>query len=206
MKILVNTRSLLATLDQEVDGMAFDASDKNRISAALFDVALDHAEGIVLLLENKIYASAYSLSRSLFETFVRATWIQHCATDSEVNRVIKKDEFKLTFGEMLDAVEKRREWGKTLTIMKQQVWKSMNSYTHGGLQIVSRRFKGDYIEHVVDENEIMGLLQIVGAVSFLSFTQMVEMSNAPNKKDEVLNRLLEDLSIWCFTDKKERMR
>lgn len=112
MKILVNTRSLLATLDQEVDGMAFDASDKNRISAALFDVALDHAEGIVLLLENKIYASAYSLSRSLFETFVRATWIQHCATDSEVNRVIKKDEFKLTFGEMLDAVEKKAGVGE----------------------------------------------------------------------------------------------
>ena len=202
MKILSNVRNLLATIDKEVDGMGFEGIDRNIISGAQFDVALDHAKGIIILLENQIYASAYALARSLFEIFVRAGWMRHCATDSEVELIIKKDEFRLEFGAMLDALEKNREWPKALTYLKKQVWKTMNSYTHGGLQIVSRRLKNSYIEHIVDENEVAGLLQIVGAIAFLSFTQMVEMSNAPEKKSEVLRRLLDDLSVWCFPNHK----
>jgi hypothetical protein len=198
MKILENTRNLLAIIDREVDGMEFEASDRNRVSGALFDIAHDHAKAIVVLLENKIYASVYALARPLFESFVRAAWVQHCASDDEIAHLIKKDEVKLTFGQMLGAVEKNRQWEETLTQVKRRMWKSMHSYTHGGLQLISRRFKDKFLEPNFDELEIMGLLQLVAIISFLSFTEIVGMSGTANEKDKVLNQLYDSMCSWCF--------
>jgi hypothetical protein len=202
MNILANTRNLLAIIDKEVDGIEFEANDRNRLSGALFDVALDHAKGIVVLLENNIYASAYALGRPLFECFVRAAWIQHCARDDDIAQVITKDEFKLNFGEMLNAIEKKQEWPKTLTELKKNVWKSMHSYTHGGLQLVSRRFKDGFVEHDVDEKEIDSLLRIVALISFLSFSAAVGMNKGENK-NKILNELFED-SSWLFNNQINR--
>lgn len=198
MKILENTRNLLAIIDREVDGMEFESSDRNRVSGALFDIAHDHAKAIVVLLENKIYASVYALARPLFESFVRAAWVQHCASDDEIAHLIKKDEVKLTFGQMLGAVEKNRQWEETLTQVKRRVWKSMHSYTHGGLQLISRRFKDKFLEPNFDELEIMGLLQLVAIISFLSFTEIVSMSGTANEKDKVLDQLYDSMCSWCF--------
>jgi len=196
---------LLAIIDKEVDGIEFEAGDRNRVSGALFDVALDHAKAIVVLLENKIYASVYALARPLFECFVRATWVQHCASYGEIAHLIKKDEFKLNFRQMLDAVEKNRQWEETLTQVKRGVWKSMHSFTHGGLQLISRRFKDESLEHNYDELEIIGLLQLVALISFLSFTEIVGMSGAANEKDKVLNQLYDSMCSWCFNQSVNQM-
>jgi len=202
-EMLSNTRNLLATVDKEIEGIELDSSDRNILSGSLFDVALDHAKAIVTLLENNIYASAYALARPLFESFVRAAWIQHCASDSEITLIIKKDEFRLSFGKMLDAVENEREWPNTLTELKKSVWNSMHSYTHGGLQLVSRRIKNGSIEHDVNRQEIAGLLQIVALISFLSFNEAVVMSKG-GEKDKVLNDLYQALSSWCFNIQTNR--
>ena len=198
MEFLENTRNLLTIIDKEVDGIEFEASDRNRVSGALFDIAHDHAKAIVVLLENKIYASVYALARPLFESFVRAAWVQHCASDDDIAHLIKKDKFKLNFGQMLDAVEKNRQWEETLTQVKRGVWKSMHSYTHSGLQLISRRFKDEFLEHNFDELEIIGLLQLVALISFLSFTEIVGMSGTANEKDKVLNQLYDSMCSWCF--------
>jgi len=204
-EILTNTRNLLATIDKEIEGIELDSNDRNVLSGSLFDVVLDHSKAIVLSLENKIYASAYALARPLFESFVKAAWIQHCASDSEITLIIERDKFKLSFGKMLDAVENEREWPKTLTELKASVWNSMHSYTHGGLQLISRRLKNGFIEHDVDEQEVAGLLQIVALISFLSFNEAVGMSKG-GEKYKVLSDLYQDLSSWCFTLQPNRHR
>ncbi len=202
-EMLANTRNLLASIDKEIEGIELDSSDRNILSGSLFDVALDHAKAIVILLENNIYASAYALARPLFESFVRAAWIQHCASDGEITRIVKKDKFRLSFGEMLVAVENEREWPNTLTELKKSMWNSMHSYTHGGLQLVSRRIKNGFIGHDVDEQEVAGLLQILAVISFLSFNEAAGMSKG-EKKDRVLNDLYQDLSSWCFNIQTNR--
>ena len=99
---------------------------------------------------------------------------------------------------MLVAVEKNRQWEETLTQVKRHVWKSMQSYTHGGLQLISRRFKDKFLEPNFDELEIIGLLQLVALISFLSFTEIVSISGTTNKKDKVLNQLYDSMCSWCF--------
>lgn len=199
---LANTRKTLAVIDEEVEGVGFEATIRNKLSAALFDIAHDHAKAIVILLEppTPIYASVYALLRPLKESFVRAAWIQHCASDNDINNIVKKDKFSLSYGEMLSAVEKRRGWENTLTQLKKSVWNSMHSYTHGGTQLIFRRFKDTYVEHNVDEQEIIGILQLVNLIAFLSLNEMIGLSIGDDKKHKILNDLLEDLCQWCFTD------
>lgn len=136
------TRKILAEIDQELEDLPYRANDRNNLSAALFKIAFDHAKSITVLLENAIYPSAYALSRPMFESFVRAAWIQHCATDDQIEKIIKRDEFPLNFGQMLEKVEKFRDWEKTLSCIKKIAMSNMHSYTHGGMQIITRMFSG----------------------------------------------------------------
>lgn len=166
----------------------------------MFDIAQAHAKAIVILLEAPIYASAYALVRPLIESFVKAAWIQHCSSDDDIKDIVKKDDFPLSFGEMLSAVEEKQGWEKTLTQLKKSAWKSIHSYTHGGMQLISRRFKDAYVEHNVDEEEIIGILQLVNLIAFLSLNEMIGMSIGYDKEHKALNYILEDLCQWCFTD------
>ncbi len=194
-----NTRNLLSLIDEKTDLLGFTvSSDREVISGALLDICLDHAKGIVITLENELYAPSYALVRPLFESFVRATWIQHCARDSEIADVKKKDKFKLSHGEMLEAVEKDRQWESTLSQAKLSSWKALNSYTHGGMQIVVRRLNENFIEHNKNEDELIGILQFVCIISFLALNQMVGMSIGFNKENEFLANLLDNLCKWCF--------
>ena len=107
------TRQILSDIDRELEGLSYDANDRNNLSAALFDIAIDHAKSIIVLLESSLYSSAYALTRPMFESFVRAAWLQHCASDKQIQKIIKKDEFPLNFGQMLEEVEKIRNWSET---------------------------------------------------------------------------------------------
>jgi hypothetical protein len=192
MNRLSETRKILAIIDKQVDGIEVAASDRNMLSGALLDITRDHAKAIVVSLENKLYASAYALQRSLFECFVRGAWIQRCASEEEIARVIRKDKFKLKFGAMLDAVEEKQEWGTTLSLAKATYLHYMNSYTHGGFQLIARRFKDGCIEHNVNEEEIADILLYVATISVLSFCEILAMTGDDEGSKE-LNEIWEIL-------------
>lgn len=99
---------------------------------------------------------------------------------------------------MLEAVEKDRQWESTLSQAKLSSWKALNSYTHGGMQIVVRRLNENFIEHNKNEDELIGILQFVCIISFLALNQMVGMSIGFNKENEFLANLLDNLCKWCF--------
>lgn len=202
MKKLNHARKLLAKIDQEIDGVELSSNDdRNRISGALFDIVLDHAKAIIVLFENKIYPSAFALARPLFEGFVRASWLLNCATDDDIDHFIKKDKFKHSLGEMLEFVEKKKDWPETLTQAKKKVWNAMHSYTHGGLNQVTRRIKSSTIEPVIDEKEIDELICFSELISFLSFCEMIEMSKVKSCKNEGLKSMMESV----FTSPQSRV-
>jgi hypothetical protein len=99
---------------------------------------------------------------------------------------------------MLETVEKERKWEKTLSQVKQTAWKAMNSYTHGGIQLVGRRLNENFIEHNEDEEELIGILQFVCIISFLALSEMFGMSNGFDKENKFLTDLLDNLCKWCF--------
>jgi hypothetical protein len=196
------TRTILSKIDNELEGLSYDANDRNNLSSALFDIAIDHSKSIIILLENGIYSSAYSLVRPMFESFVRAAWVQHCATDEQIKKVITKDKFPLSLGEMLDAVEKDRDWSRTLSKIKESAITNMHSYTHGGMQLIARRFTGSELVHIPDPEEVNELLKFLAIMSFLSFNEMVLISKS-TEKDGFAKEIYKEISIKLFPIKRK---
>lgn len=198
-----NLRNLLGKIDRELDGLSYVSDDRNNLSAALFDVAIEHSKAIVVLIENSLNASSYALVRPLFESFIRAAWIQHCACDEQIARLKKKDKFPLSLGEMLESVEKVKKWPGTLGNIKKAALKNMHSYTHGGTQLVSRRFKNDELVHTIDNEEIDEVKKFVALIAFLSFNNIVVIAKT-SKKNDLIKELYDDICRWCFPNNDER--
>jgi len=194
-------RQLLTLIYKEIDRMEFSSSDRDRISVALFDIVLDHANAIIILFKNKLSASALALARSLFEGFIRACWILNCASDSDVNCFIKKDQLKHSFYKMVKDVEKKKNWS-TFSQVKKDVWNAMHSYTHGGMYQISRRIKGSSIESIINEEEIEELTYFASLIAFLSFSEIISISKVTNKEEkekilkkfEMVRKLMESIN------------
>lgn len=192
-----NLRNLLAKIDIELSGLSYIADGRNDLSTALFDVAIEHSKAIVVLIENSLYASSYALVRPMFESFIRAAWIQYCACDEQIALIREKDDFPLSLGRMLESVEEAKSWPGTLSNIKKVAIKNMHSYTHGGFQLIARRFKNGDLVHAIDNDELNGVKQFVAIIAFLSFNEIVFIAKAPNK-DNFIKELYDDVCRWYF--------
>ncbi len=187
-------KELLEKFKFEMDGVALNNNDKNILSAALFDISLDHSRAILKLLdaEDPNCASAYALVRPMFECFIRASWIFDCSTISEIEYIKKRDKFPFRYTQMISAVEKSNNWPETLTLAFKRGKKYFHSFTHGGMQIISRRFQDNYIIHNIDKNEIQDLLRFIVLISFLSFIGIVRISGS-NEKNSFIERTFKEI-------------
>ncbi|MBU4345536.1 MAG: hypothetical protein KKB05_01925 [Proteobacteria bacterium] len=192
-----NLRNLLGKIDRELSGLNYVSNDRNNISAALFDVAIEHSKAIIILFENSLYASSYALVRPLFESFIRAAWIQYCACDDQIAILKDKDNFPLRLGEMLESVEKVKNWPGTLSNIKKAALKNMHSYTHGGTQLVARRFNNGDLIHAIDRDEIDEVIKFVALLAVLSFNSIVYISNT-SVKDDFIEEISNDVCRWYF--------
>jgi len=189
------TRSVLAKIDKATDGIEYSPSEKNNLFMALFDISLEHAKSILILIENGKFGSAYALARPLVESFIRGAWIQNCATDTEVTRLSEKDKINKDFSVLIDEVEGTTGWPNFFSWVKDNLYKNMNSYTHGGNQLVARRFSGDSLIHIPDVQEINALLGLATIVGFLCLTSI---ANHATIKD--IDNLVADLDNKIHTN------
>ena len=116
-----------------LDGAAIDASHRNRVSAGLLHLSLEHHGAIQLLISNKPhphYGSALALLRPQFESFVRGVWFHHCAREYQLTNFINNREppgiDRLILA--LEAVPGYEEG--LLKATKQKVWKTMCRFSH----------------------------------------------------------------------------
>ena len=194
---------MLAFIDPKVDEYVSTEDYRSVVAGTLFDVANEHAKGICTLFENKHDASAFALTRSLFETFIRGAWLLHCATDKEFDTFVQKDKVQLeskksfSFGDMVLAVESKLDWPSTLSETKDHVWTALNSYTHGGQFQVTRRFDGRTVQPHHDPEQVDEFVRFSAMITFLIFCQFSEISGR-TEMDQHVTDLYEQVSPWCF--------
>lgn len=203
MSLLPNYKNMLAFIDPKVHEFASAGCQRSAVAGALYDVANEHAKGICTLFENNHYASGFALTRSLFETFIRAAWLLHCATDKELDAFINKDRIELeskerfTFGDMVKAVEAARDLPATLSGIKDHAWNALNSYTHGGQFQVTRRYDGATIQPHHDPEQVEEIIRFSAMLAFLTFGEIAEMSGSEELCNYV-EELSQEVSTWCF--------
>ncbi len=176
-----------------INGVEISSDDRTRIIGALFDIVHEHHQSIILLLDNKLCASAGSLLRSIFETYVRAVWFMKCASDSDVENFLKDKFKKGSFQDRLNDIEQLEDiTPHFLSLIKQKIWGALNSYAHGGFIPVGRRFDGGEIISNHAEEEVELIERLSNVLSVLSVYKIAELCGDDNlmiEAEKLANRV-----------------
>lgn len=176
----------LAVHEKELPG-----GNRTRAAGSCFAIAQDHHHAIVLLVEHRLYASAFSLLRSAFEAYVRGQWLAHCATDRQMEKYLK-DWSPPKIDELLAAVEQTPGFSeKVLSRVKAKGWDTMCAYTHTGGLHIQRWNTSDGIEPNYAPEEILEVLAFAEFVGVMSVLGMAELANDEELALLLLNKIKE---------------
>lgn len=170
--LLKQSQRIMDDVATKLDGLEvpdLPESERLQLSCALFKLAIDHSQAIVVLVGSGCYSSALALQRPAFEAFTRGMWLKWCATDPEIIKVVEKDEF-LPMAKLVENIEANKVWRlEALKCLKEQTWSYWCSLTHGGMgQIDGQRSKsgiGSNHDHVQIRQALHGanLWQLLSA-------------------------------------------
>jgi hypothetical protein len=157
-------------LRQAIHEQELPANNRVRAAGSCYAIAQDHHHAIVLLIENRLYASSFALIRLEFEAYIRGHWLSQCATDVRIDRFIsgKKCKFLETNNLISDIEKNFKENEKTLSKIKKQGWDSMCAYTHtGGIHVqrwnTSEAIEPNYSKEEV--GEVLNFSEMFGALA-----------------------------------------
>jgi hypothetical protein len=172
-------------------------------AATLFAVALDHAQGIKFCLSNSAYPSAFALLRVLFETYIRAMWLEKCADSEQLENYINEDKLvsktngKIFFGDMVLEVEAAHELPAYFSEIKKNIWSGLNSITHSGAIQLDRNFNGSSIQHCYETDHINEAIEFSAMIACMSFAALCDLAtNATGKVES--EKLMELVQSWVF--------
>jgi hypothetical protein len=174
------------------DDITISRNDEVFVPGLLFDLVIEYQVGIAHLVSARINGPAFALVRASFEALVRGCWLQLCAAPEQIKKFTEREELPLNFGGLIEAVEQCEGFGgKVLSTLKTNSWTAMNSYTHGGMLQVSRRWKGGTIEPNYSPEEIIEVLKASGTFALMALRQIAVLGKKNELLDEVNRRLSE---------------
>ena len=157
------------------------------------DLVLEHHESTMVLLEKKLYGSAFSLVRVLFEAFFRAHWTTGCAKDADIEK-LRRQEFEFPgVGKMVSEIDTAFRTDGFFEEIKKQSWKAMNSYTHSGIRQLSRRFEQGRISPNYSEDEIKEVIDGATTAVILIARLFCVIMGKSQEADEA-NKLIENFA------------
>lgn len=131
------------------------ASNRNEVAFALLDASIEHFRGMVCLVGEGIYGSAFALLRPQYEALVRGAWLAHTATADDVGRFRNNESFEFPkLHVMLEQMEAQSlGFVEHLAGIKRRNYKRMNDLTHGGrLQAAVRCGEGEIGQRIPDKD------------------------------------------------------
>lgn len=133
-------------------------------------VLIEHQESILLLVIHENAGSASALARPVVEGAYRALWINLPATKEEVEKFNEKDKIDLEFGEIAAVLDSAYNMGDFFQDFKARTWKHLNSYTHGGMQQIGRRFVNHEVANNYNEEEMYEMTTTVTTIVLLAIS------------------------------------
>lgn len=142
-----------------VHDLDIPGDSRTRAAGSCFAIVQEHHHAIVLLIECKLFASAFALLRIEFEAYIRGEWLAQCASDSAIEAFLDakeppKIDRLLAQLEMLESFKE-----KMLSQIKEKNWRSMCGYTHTGGLHVQRWNTEDGIEANYSRTEVLEVLK-----------------------------------------------
>ncbi|MGC9996773.1 MAG: hypothetical protein ABSE79_15760 [Terriglobia bacterium] len=139
--------------------------DRNTPLIAYWSLAFDHHRGVLCLLWNKLFGSAFALVRPLVEATVRAHVVV-MGSEEDV-RKLRNDEYRTNFGTVGNQIDAFFGTGDWFESFLNRAKNALHSYTHAGLSQLGRRFSGNDVTPSYSEEEIIDLIRTSTIAAFL---------------------------------------
>lgn len=165
------------------------ATNRNRISGAFFNIALDHHVAVVFLMANYMVSPAFALARSIWEAYLRGLWAKELATDSDLGKfIVGQGDPKMV--SIIKAIKSHPDLDLENTIAKlhDEAWEPLNSYGHGGSLQVQRWITGESVEAAHTDDEVADLLRFINHVAFRACVALVELAEADHLAEVFLRK------------------
>ncbi len=156
----------------------------SRFIASYTFITMQHTESIIILLKNNKYISTSSLARPLFEALIRGTWLCHKGTEDIANKI---NEDSYTFETMnimcedIDLSIGQRHY----EIIKDKIWKALNSYTHGGTHLLSRCVTENCISPNFTDKELGEFLSSSLTSMLMMIYEYADYANNEDLRDKI---------------------
>jgi hypothetical protein len=168
----------------------FTADNRNLTVIGFISWLIEHHEAILLLTMHDMPGSASALLRPVVEGSYRALWINLPATDEEVKTFNDKDKIDLKFGDIAAALDAAYNMAGFFEGLKDRTWKHLNSYTHGGMLQIGRRFTKDEVANNYTDDEIYEMTTTATTVILLTVSSFLKR-NGHNDSGEMIQGFLE---------------
>jgi hypothetical protein len=142
----------------------FPTDERNLVVIGFISMLIEHQESLLVLVMHEKTGSAFALSRPVVEGAYRGMWLNLPATDVEVKKFIERDKIDLEFGEIAKALDTAYSTGDFFENLKTRSWKALNSYTHGGMLQIGRRYTKQELINNYSEQEIYEICSAVTTV------------------------------------------
>lgn len=190
---IVEFTKLLNCIEDEVSNVRIEHADSRiQLASTLYTIVIDHAQGIRFLIANGAYPSAFALLRVIFETYIRASWFEHCATDEQIERFICKDEIlnsykrPINFGQLVSDVDAALGTDSYFCQVKKGTWKGLNSLTHSGVQQAMRCFNGKSITYNYSPQQINEALEFALMLVGIASGSLIDLSNIVDSRQRIV--------------------
>lgn len=164
-------------------------NERQTLLIGYFDICMEHIQSIHILVNNKLFGSAFALIRPFYETYYRALWMLKLASDIEVKGIANG---KFTFPGMgskikgLDSIYTGTDFFEQL---KKNSWSAMCDYAHTGQLQLSRRWKEDELEPNYKDGEVIEVIKGTEAILLMfAYVVLKEHNYMPEAED--INSLL----------------
>ena len=185
-RLLKDSQLLMEEVATKIDGVRIrDLSGTRRlqIACALFKLAIDHGQGIVVLVNNGCNSSALALQRPCFEAFTRGLWVRWCIDDTKVIEIVETAKAGKCYEfpppeKIVTELETSGAWqSKAFKNIKQQFWSHWCGLVHGGMEQIVLQWSRSGIESNHDPDEIQQALYWANLWQLASATQFAIASD-----------------------------
>lgn len=177
---------LMDAIDTKMDGITLPGEIKDKVFFGLMHLSLEHFGAIIVLVRNKLSASAAALIRPQFEATIRALYFFECASESEVAAFTEGKE-PVTLKKMIDKLELQlQDTGCSFATYYQNTKKIMHGFTHGGLEQIGRRYSDTDLMNNFTDKEIETMIKGAQVIASLS----ASTSAAVAGKDEIAKEFI----------------
>lgn len=139
--------------------------DRNKLLIAHWSLISDFHRGILSLLMNKFFGSAFALVRSIVEAVIRAH-VVIMGSEEDLQK-LRDDNYRTNFGTVGTEIDVAFGTGSLFENFLKGAKDALHSYTHAGIHQLGRRFCGTDLTPNYSEEDIIKVIQTSTSAAFL---------------------------------------